>query len=127
VARRYPVRILGKRVSKYPEFQKEYLNLVDEKLTSVMTSEMERLVRELLRDTEIVALFRRISDELQDPAIALALRSLCRPFTGFQHQVSIALDPCAKSQRRPTRKVSHGGRGHGAVVHTSVVRLAQPF
>ena len=110
-----------------PEFQKEYLKLVDEKLTSVMTSEMERLVREFLRDTEIVALFRRISDELQDPAIALALRSLCRPFTGFQHQVSIALDPCAKSQRRPTRKVSHGGRGHGAVVHTSVVRLAQPF
>jgi hypothetical protein len=61
VARRYPVRILGKRVSKDPEFQKEYLKLVDEKLTSVMTSEMERLVREFLRDTEIVALFRRIN------------------------------------------------------------------
>jgi len=41
------VRILGKRESKDPEFQKEYLKLVGEEPTSVMPDEMEKLVREL--------------------------------------------------------------------------------
>jgi hypothetical protein len=59
----HPVRILGKGESQDPEFQKEYLNLVDEEPTSVMPNEMEKLIKELPRDTEIVALFKRISDE----------------------------------------------------------------
>jgi hypothetical protein len=49
--------------SQHPEFQKEYLKLVGEEQTSVMPHEMEKLIRELPRDTEIVALFKRISDE----------------------------------------------------------------
>ena len=43
------VRILGKRASKDPEFQKEYLKLVGEEPTSVMPDEMEKLIRELPR------------------------------------------------------------------------------
>jgi hypothetical protein len=45
-----PVRILGKRESKDPEFQKEYLKLVDEEPTPVMPNEIEKLVSELPRD-----------------------------------------------------------------------------
>ena len=39
--------------SKDPELQKEYLELGDEELTPVMPSEMEKIIRELPRDTEI--------------------------------------------------------------------------
>ena len=63
--------------SQDPEFQKEYLKLVGEEPTLVMPNEMEKLVRELPRDTEIVALFKRISDECMiarpDPAIDSAI------------------------------------------------------
>jgi hypothetical protein len=38
------------------------LKLVDEEPTPIMLNEMEKLVREL-PDTEVVALFKRISDE----------------------------------------------------------------
>jgi hypothetical protein len=58
-----PVRILGESESQDPEFQKEYLKLIGEEPTSVMPNDMEKLVRELPRYTEIVALFKRISDE----------------------------------------------------------------
>jgi hypothetical protein len=54
--------------------QREYLKLIGEEPTSVMPDEMEKLVSELSRDTEIVALFKRISDECMiarpGPAIA---------------------------------------------------------
>ena len=43
--------------------QREYLKLIGEEPTSVMPDDMEKLVRELPRYTEIVALFKRISDE----------------------------------------------------------------
>jgi hypothetical protein len=56
------VRILGKRESQDPEFPKEYLKLVGEEPTSVMSDEMEKLVSELSRDTEIVALFQNINE-----------------------------------------------------------------
>jgi len=50
------------------------LNLIDEDPTSVRPNEIEKLVSELSRDTEIVALFKRISDECMiarpGPAIA---------------------------------------------------------
>ena len=66
------VRIVGKWKSKELESQKEYI-LVGEGPTSVMPDEMEKLIRELPRDTEIIALFKRISDECMiarpDPAI----------------------------------------------------------
>jgi hypothetical protein len=52
------VRILGRGESQDPEFQKESLKLVDEKPTSVMPDEMEKLIRELQRDTEIIALLK---------------------------------------------------------------------
>ena len=58
--------------SQDPEFQKEYLKLVGEEPTLVMPNEMEKLVRELPRDTEIVALLKAESATdvgLQDPAI----------------------------------------------------------
>jgi hypothetical protein len=54
-----PVRILGKRQSQDPEFQKEYLKLVGEEPTSVVPNETKKLTRELLRDPEIVTLFKR--------------------------------------------------------------------
>jgi hypothetical protein len=43
------VRILGKNESQDPEFEKEYLSY---------PNEMEKLIRELPRDPEIVALFK---------------------------------------------------------------------
>jgi len=49
--------------SKNPELKREYLKLVGEEPTSVMPDEMEKLIREPSRDSEIVALFKRISDE----------------------------------------------------------------
>jgi hypothetical protein len=39
-------------------FQKEYLKLVGEGLTSVMSGEWKNRIRELLRDTEIIALLK---------------------------------------------------------------------
>ena len=56
-------RIVGKIESKKLEFQKEDLKLVGAESTSVMPDEMENLVKEPPRDSEIVALFKRISDE----------------------------------------------------------------
>ena len=41
------------RESQDPGFQKEYLKFVDEESTSVTPDEIEKLVRELPRDTEI--------------------------------------------------------------------------
>src|SRR6267142_6977184 len=49
--------------SQDPEFQKEYLKRGGGEPTSVTPNDMEKLVREPPRDREIVALFKRISDE----------------------------------------------------------------
>jgi hypothetical protein len=49
--------------SQDPEFQKEYLNIIHKESTPVMPNEIGNLFRELPRDTEIVVLFKRISDE----------------------------------------------------------------
>jgi hypothetical protein len=57
-----PVRILGKRESKDPEFQKGYLKPIDEEPTGVMPNAMEKFVSELPRTTEIVALFQNINE-----------------------------------------------------------------
>ena len=57
-----PVRILGKRESKDPEFQKGYLKPIDEEPTGVMPKAMEKFVSELPRTTEIVALFQNINE-----------------------------------------------------------------
>ena len=46
---------------KDPEFHKEYNKLVGEEPTPVMPDEMERLVKELPRDPEIVDLFKKIN------------------------------------------------------------------
>ena len=50
------------KVFKDPEFQQEYLKLVGEEPTPVLPEEMEKLVKELPRDPEIVALFKKIND-----------------------------------------------------------------
>jgi hypothetical protein len=55
------IRILGKRESKDPEFQKGYRKPIDEEPTGVMPNAMERFVSELPRTTEIVALFQNIN------------------------------------------------------------------
>ena len=47
---------------KDPEFHKDYLKLVGEEPTPVMPDEMEKLIKELPRDPEIVALFKKIND-----------------------------------------------------------------
>jgi hypothetical protein len=46
---------------KDPEFHKEYNKLVGEEPTPVMPDEMERLIKELPRDPEIVDLFKKIN------------------------------------------------------------------
>src|SRR5262245_57142825 len=46
---------------KDPEFHKEYNKLVGEEPTPVMPEDMERLVKELPRDPEIVELFKKIN------------------------------------------------------------------
>ena len=56
------VRILGKRESKDPEFQKGYLKPIDEEPTRVMPNAMEKFLSELPRTTEIVALFQNINE-----------------------------------------------------------------
>ena len=48
-----PVRILERLRARIPEFQKVYLELIDEEPTRVMPNEMEKLVKELPRDTEM--------------------------------------------------------------------------
>ena len=53
-----PVRILGEREGKDPEFQKEYL--------SVMPNEMQKLVRELPRDLEIITLSKESARRMYD-------------------------------------------------------------
>jgi hypothetical protein len=59
VAAEDSVHILGNGGSQDPEFQKEYLKLVDEEPTPGMPNETQKLVRDLPRDTEIVALLKR--------------------------------------------------------------------
>jgi hypothetical protein len=61
-----PVRILGKGESQDPEFQKEYLKLVDEESTSVKPDEIEKLIRgtSARYRNPIVALFKRISENV---------------------------------------------------------------
>ena len=46
---------------KDPEFHKEYNKLVGEEPTPVMPDEMERLIKELPKDPEIVELFKKIN------------------------------------------------------------------
>src|SRR5215468_10781342 len=63
-ARRRGVKILQDamvKTFKDPEFHKEYNKLVGEEPTPVMPDEMERLVRDLPRDPEIVELFKKIN------------------------------------------------------------------
>jgi hypothetical protein len=60
------VRILGKRESKDPEFQKEYLNLVGEGPASVTPDEIEKLVRELPRYRNRRAFQKNQRDECND-------------------------------------------------------------
>ena len=50
------------KVFKDPEFHKDYLKLVGEEPTPVMPDKMEKLIKELPRDPEIVALFKKIND-----------------------------------------------------------------
>ena len=50
------------KVFKDPEFHKDYLKLVGEEPTPVMPDEMEKLIKELPRDPETVALFKKIND-----------------------------------------------------------------
>ena len=50
------------KVFKDPEFHKEYLKLVAKAELPVLPEEMEKLVKELPRDPEIVALFKKIND-----------------------------------------------------------------
>jgi hypothetical protein len=54
---------LGKSKSQEPEFQKEYLKVVGEEPTPAVPDQMEKLVRELPRATEIVALSERVSEK----------------------------------------------------------------
>ena len=56
------LRIVGKRESKDPEFQKGYLKPIDEEPTGVMPNAMEKFVSELPRTTEIVGLFQNINE-----------------------------------------------------------------
>jgi hypothetical protein len=67
------IRFVWKMERQALEFQEEYLKPVDEE-PPFMPNEMETFVRQLPRDTEIVALFKRISDECMiarpGPAIA---------------------------------------------------------
>jgi hypothetical protein len=59
----HPVRILGSRESGSRSVRKKHLKLVHEELKRVMPNEIEKLVSELQRDIEIVALIKTISDE----------------------------------------------------------------
>ena len=54
-------RILGKRESKDPEFQKGYLKPIDEEPTRSYRMQW-KFVSELPRTTEIVALFQNINE-----------------------------------------------------------------
>ena len=56
------VNVHAIKVFQDPEFQKDYLKLVGEAPTPVMPEDMERLVKDLARDPEIVALFKKIND-----------------------------------------------------------------
>jgi hypothetical protein len=87
-----PVRILERLRARIPEFQKEYLNLVGEGPASVTPDEIEKLVRELPRDTEIVTLFKRISDECMIARPDRAILQL------LPRQEGLALD-CRRMQK----------------------------
>ena len=59
------VKILQEAMTKTfkdPEFHKDYVKLVGEEPTPVMPEEMEKLIRDLPRDPEIVALFKKINE-----------------------------------------------------------------
>lgn len=59
------VKVLQEAMAKVfndPEFHKEYFKLVGEEPTPVLPEEMKKLVKELPRDPEIVALFKKIND-----------------------------------------------------------------
>jgi hypothetical protein len=94
------VRILGKRESKDPEFQKEYLKLVGEEPTSVLPNDMEKLVREPPRYTEIVALFKRISDE------CMIVRPCNSPCLEIFMQAAYRLPAQGLDSARPMREES---------------------
>jgi tripartite-type tricarboxylate transporter receptor subunit TctC len=51
-----------RKVFKDPDFHKDYLKLVGEEPTPITADEMEKLIRELPRDPEIVALFKKINE-----------------------------------------------------------------
>lgn len=61
-----PVRILGNSESQDPESQKEYLKLVGDGPIPVRLNDTEKLVRELPRDTEIVALSKESARRMYD-------------------------------------------------------------
>jgi len=58
------VKILREAMAKMfndPEFQKDYKKFVGEEPTPLMPEEMERAVKELPRDPEIVDLFKKLN------------------------------------------------------------------
>jgi hypothetical protein len=62
--------------SQDPEFQKEYLKLIHKESTPVMPNEIEKLFRELPRDTEIVVVIKRIGDERVIARLTLSCAAL---------------------------------------------------
>jgi hypothetical protein len=68
---------LGKSKSQDPEFQKEYLKVVGEEPTPAVPDQMEKLVRELPRATEIVALSERVSEKCMIARPAPQIARLC--------------------------------------------------
>jgi hypothetical protein len=59
-----PVKILREataRMYKDPEFQKEYKKMVGEEPTPILGEDMERTIKELPRDPEIVELFKKLN------------------------------------------------------------------
>jgi hypothetical protein len=86
--------------SQDPEFQKEYLKLVGEEPTSVLPNDMEKLVREPPRYTEIVALFKRISDE------CMIVRPCNSPCLEIFMQAAYRLPAQGLDSARPMREES---------------------
>ena len=68
------VKILREAMAKMfndPEFQKDYKKFVGEEPTPLMPEEMERAVKELPRDPEIVDLFKKLNAAGPLPAVDL--------------------------------------------------------
>lgn len=66
-----PVKILREATAKMykdPEFQKEYKKMVGEEPTPILGEEMERTIKELPRDPEIVELFKKLNSAGPIPA-----------------------------------------------------------